>query len=1058
MHPINLDTRHLVNNGGKYNGGKYNLSRETTLKPVKMISTLAPAQDITSTTRKECNDILAEAVEKQSNLPLLMITKSSISLYSWEDMKKISNPIRITKSDLKGIGSVNDPRMGVISFSIKCPYCSDIDCAGHYGLIDFKCPIYNPAFIREIVSVLICVCNDCSGLLITEDLMIQQGFMDVNYDKRLSAMETYCKDHECLRQKQQIGQGILIPCDKNPIFMTTDIKEKGEITYKRAEKGNRKINKEDPIKLMPINTVISILNLISDNDTKLLGFSQGSHPRNMIMMGCLVPPLIARPPVLIDGSMYHDQLTHMYATIVRKVENISLGKSGAVSELYSSFKQLIFKTDTKKLGMREFLSIVERLQGKTALLRGLLMGKRVDYCGRTVAGPDPSLKFGQIRLPESWAPILTKKVTVTNFNINNLQELFDDKKIIHIIPISTGLREYYGNRHQYKLHIGDKVERWLQNRDRVIVNRQPTLHRQSMMAYKVILGKPNTIGIHLSYTTPMNCDFDGDENNAWNPQDFEVEAEAEILLNVKNNIMSSEQNRPIMGLVMNSISATYLLTKHNYMVNNNLFAELLSLITDKDVLLTLHPRLLKYGVHPRSGQALFSSILPSDFYYRQKGVLILEGILISGRLKKSHVGASHRSIVQELYKNYGSLRTSDFLTDAPWILNKWLIERGFSVGILDMINLAIDEKTHEEYDKNEKILKEELAKIYVQIEALGLKSSDPIEEAFRTHQIGNLANIANGIGIRLANEILTSDNSIGVMTEKGAGTKGAVANIGQMMGAVGQQFYRGERLKPTITGNRRLLPTYDENDNNPEAHGFIPTSFLTGLSPESLFFLQAGGREGLLDTALKTAETGSMQHRMIKAFESIVGGYDGSIRNTIGTMFSPMYNSGYSIEEMMAVNYPGKQDFSSFIDIKNVVEELNVKRGWVPNNVNAAIINKRNKIDKDFVEDILPPAQPNFIKGPMLTDLKNIYGNKLPSNINNENPIIKITKFEKARIIGARATQLSNNDQPIIDIGNEIDPIKISLLEYETGEINIYIIRKFSDKTYQKIYPTLENI
>ena len=855
-------------------------------------------------------------------------------------------------------------------------------------------------------------------------------------------MEVYCKDQRCLRQKPQIGHGILLPCDINPIFITTDIKEKGEITFRRAEKGNKKVNKDDPIKLMPINTVINILNRISDHDAKLMGFPTGSHPRNMIMMGILVPPIIARPPIYENGLQHHDQLTHMFINIMRKVENITMCKAGAVGELYTSVKQLIFKTDAKKMGMREFLSIVERIQGKNALLRGLLMGKRVDYCGRTVAGPDSSLRFGQIRLPKVWAPILTKKITVANFNIHYLQDLFESGKIEHITHAKTGLRKYYSNRIPYTLCIGDKVERWLQDGDRVIVNRQPTLHRQSMMAYEVVLGNALSIGLHLSYTSPMNCDFDGDENNAWVPQDFEVEAEVEILINVKHNIMSSEQNRPIMGLVMNSVSAAYLLSKNNCMIDDDLFAELLTLITDQSNLTSLYGRLMKYGVHPRSGQAIFSAMLPADFYYNNKGVLILEGILICGRLKKSHVGASHRTIIQELYKNYGPLRTSDFFTDAPWILNKWLIESGFSVGILDMINLAVDEN-NKEYNKNESILKGELAKIYVRLEALGEKSTNPIEEAHRIRQITNLSDIANGIGIRLANETITADNAIGVMTEKGAGTKGGIANIGQMMGSVGQQFYRSERLKATITGGRRLLPTYDEDDNNPEANAFIPTSFFTGLNPQGLFFLQAGGRENLLDTALKTAETGTIAHRMVKAFENIVIGYDGSIRNTIGTMFAPMYNSGYDVGEMMAVDYPGKQDFSTFIDIKSVVSELNVKRGWVPKDVNAYIINKRQKMPSHN-ENILSTKY-------VVPSVRNDY--KITSSQ------FKITKFERARLTGIRATQLSNNACPLVNIGSEIDPVKIAMSEYKAGCLkDFYIVRKYADGTYQKVYCTLDNI
>jgi DNA-directed RNA polymerase II subunit RPB1 len=1085
----------------------------TGMIPPKTIPLLAPAENAVTITKKQRDEILSETTKKESELPLLTITKSVISLYSWEDMQKIAGSIRITNLNFSGIGSVNDPRMGVVSLNYSCQYCSQIDCPGHYGLIEFRQPIYNPAYIREIVSVLTCICNDCGGLLITEDMMKQQGFMKLNHDKRLAAMEAYCKDHECLRQKPEIGGGPMDPCRKNPKFITTDIKKKGEITYQIPEKGSKK-SKENPTYPMSIETVISILDRISDHDAKLLGFPSGSHPRNMILRGILVPPVIARPPVYEAGMISHDQLTHMYVVIMRKVINLSNGKSGGSSlDLYTSVKQLIFKTEGKKMGMREFLSIVERIQGKTALLRGLLMGKRDNYCGRTVAGPDSSLKYGQIRLPEVWAPILTKRITVTDYNLKELTLLLESGKITHITLKRTGLRKYYDPKYKHRLQIGDKVERWLQNGDRVVVNRQPTLHRQSMMAYEIILGYQLTIGLHLSYTTPMNCDFDGDENNAWSPQDFEVEAESEILLNVKNNIMSSEQNKPIMGLVMNSISGAYLLSDQRTRIDDDLFAELMTLITDQKSLRTLYARLIKYGVHPRSGKAVFSSLLPDDFYYNQKGVTIIEGILISGILKKTHVGSSHRSIIQELYKKYGPSRTADFFTDAPRVINKWLIERGFSVGIRDIINIGIDEKTGKEYDKSEKILKQELAKIYVQLEALGNKSDDPIEESFRQRQINNLVNVAQGIGLRIAKEVLSGDNSIGVMTDQGAGTKGAIANIGQMMGSVGQQYYHGERLKPTITNGKRLLPTYDENDNNPEANAFIPVSFLTGLSPQNLFFLQAGGREGLLDTALKTSETGSMQHKMIKAFENIIIGYDGSVRNTIGTMFSPIFNSGFEVAEMISVGVQGKSDLPSFIDIKSLVSELNIKRGWVPKNINESVVKNRTEIlqeTKDINEIILPLPNTNYIKGPSLQNTQITYNIKDP--INRPPSRIKITKFEKSRIIGTRATQLSNNSPPMInikytkenisrdqkfriisnriqqlyngnsplidpnsetdpikianleyesgvlDLGNEIDPVKIALAEYDAGLIDLYIVRKFPDGTYQTIRPTIDNI
>lgn len=1056
-------------------------------------------------TGKEKDENLINTAKREAELPLLIIIKSAISLYSWEEMLRVA-PVSITKKDLNGFGSVNDPRMGVPNTNSACQLCSRIDCPGHLGRIEFPEPIYNPATIRSVVSVLTCVCNYCGQLLLTKADIAQLGFDRLPPAKRLAEMEKHCKDLKCLREKPplprtnplcgqdpELPKGDVMKCNQNFVFTTSDLKEKGVISYKNPGADNRKKVKDLPELPMAIESVCNILDRISKEDAALMGFPEDSHPRNMIMRGILVPPPIARPPLYEGGAMHYDQLTHMFMTIRRKATDIleTTDKQDAVHELYTAVKQLFFKTEGKKMGMRDFISLVERIQGKQALLRGLLMGKRVNDCGRTVAGPDATLRFGQIRIPMAWAKTLTKKVKVTTYNIHNLTALLESGKVTHITSARTGLRKQYRPEFQYKLQIGDIVFRWLMNGDRIVVNRQPTLHRQSMMSYEVVLGRPLTIGLHLSYTSPMNCDFDGDENNAWNPQDFEVEAECEIIMNVCNNDMSAEQNRPIMGWVMNSITGAYLLTKPDTRIDDDLFSELLSLVTDQANIRTLGARLAKYGVHPRSGAAVFSALLPATFNYNQGEVQILEGVLVTGRIKKNHVGASHRSIIQELWKQYGPQTTANFFTDGPWVINKWLIERGFSVGISDTITL--ETKDGEEYDKNKRILKEELAKIYVQLEALGGKLDDPAEESFRQRQINNLVNIASGIGLRLAKEALSGDNSFGIMTDQGAGTKGGLANIGQMMGSVGQQFYRGKRLAPTLSGGRRLLPTYDYDDNNPEAHAFIPESLFTGISPEGLFFLQAGGREGLLDTALKTAETGAMQHRMIKAFENIIVAYDGSIRNTIGTMFSPIYNAGYDIAEMIAVQNPEKRDFSSFIDIASTVRDLNIKRGWVPASTNKVIVANRAKLTATpLPADNILPYTPTVKAAPQVAA-------PAPYDVKVIPPLVasplKITKYEKARIIGTRARQIDNNapisaavnldddkffrnflkstgrwtatseetlpelrDEFRVEFSLWLDPVRIAIAEYEAGAINMFVVRGFADGTYQTVYPTLDNI
>jgi DNA-directed RNA polymerase beta' subunit/DNA-directed RNA polymerase subunit K/omega len=814
------------------------------------------------------------------------------------------------------------------------------------------------------------------------------------------------------------------------------------------------------------------------NSTKIDSLLFNSHPVDLIMRGLLVIPRIARVRIYRNGNFMHTSITHFYMSILKQLSLLSeidnelrtgvrteriikrrtRPKYGrppltaeqdyeqAVKNLYVKVRNLIFEKRKTRAQLNskkpEPLSIYQLIQGKNALIRHGMMGKIVQFCARTVAGPDPSLRFGQIRIPKKWAPILTKPITVTDFNKKYLTGLlsnsdYSKRRITHITPIKTGVIERLTNK-RYNLQIGDIISRWLENGDRITVNRQPTLQKQSMMKYEVVLGDELTIGLHLSYTTPMNADFDGDEVNAWSPQDFEVEAEVEIIMNVKNNIMSIGQNRPSMGLVMNSVTASYLISKMGYIVSANIFNQLYDLITPKPSLQSLSARLRKYGVHPYSGDAVLSALLPKDFYYNQKGVLIIHGVLISGRLKKSSVGASSRSIIQDLYKRYGKYVTADFFTDASWVLNKWIMERGFSVGLNDMMNLYLDKTNQKEIDKNIEVLKVQLANVYNQLETLATKLDDPIEEAFRQKQIVNLSNVTTGIGIKLADDALTPDNSIAVMTEKGAGTKGAVANIGQMMGAVGQQFIYGERIPTSITNGTRTLPIFDENESNPEAHGFIPTSFLTGLDPAALFFLQAGGRPNLLDTALKTQDTGSLQHKMVKAFENVEIGFDGSVRNTIGHIFLPMYNSGYDTGEMLFVNDERNPEFSSFIDIKSLADELNLEAGWIPKHVKNHIVKNKEKYD-DIVNDKLPIGNGDDAIDDIDYTLLDPHKREL-------------NYYELSRIIGARAKQLENNAKPLVKIGNTIDFVDIAMMEYDAGLLdNINIIEKYSNGTSRRI-------
>jgi DNA-directed RNA polymerase subunit K/omega len=301
-------------------------------------------------------------------------------------------------------------------------------------------------------------------------------------------------------------------------------------------------------------------------------------------------------------------------------------------------------------------------------------------------------------------------------------------------------------------------------------------------------------------------------------------------------------------------------------------------------------------------------------------------------------------------------------------------------------------------------------------------------------------------------QLKKNNNSIGVMTEEGAKSKGSNANVISMFGSVGQQFLKGKRLNFTLSNNTRSLAYFDPKSENIEAKGFIKNSYLTGLNAIEFFFIHTSGRENLIDTALKTQDTGTNQRHMMKAFENAVAGYDNSLRNIFGRMYNPIHNSGYNVTKMIkTVNKESKEETVSFIDLSTTIKDLNIKRGWLPKDLSDSVqkssisepLNIKNiSMDQEYI--------PIVVDAEILKDEN--------ENIKLNNKQRKITLYEKTTLIGARAIQLSNNAKPLIDIGNEYDYIKIATMEYEAGVIPIYIIRKFTDDTTETIYPTLNNI
>lgn len=1005
-----------------------------------------------------------------NGLDQLFITGSKIISLSSNDIEKmavvdIDGTIAESKNSIL-LGTVNDPRLGSTGRT-PCVECGEIGCNGHYAriLIDPRRGqrpegdvIINPVFTAHLIDTLSCLCRDCGAFLVSREVAQEKGITKLPHKERLKRMKELSKGIECFHGEMKANRlGLNAQSCGFPIeYSLEKTLETGMIIYYKLEKGKKASdrNKSEQLRI-DFRRAKDLLdpNNISYKDAEdLLGFRFDSHPSHFLLNAVPVPPIIARPPNHTGAYVSPDKMTEYLRTICALAQKYTIDKDIKTKQKGGQTKQVI-STNTSiflkykemldgKGTIQDYLSVLDRIQGKEGLLRSNSMGKRNNYCARTVASPDPSLEFGAISIPQIWAGVTTKTETVAHFNVKRLTKLLEEGKIVSIF--SKRDQVFKRVKDVRRLYLGDTVYRFMMNGDYTAVNRQPTLHRESMMGYQVDLKPQLTIGAHLSYTTPMNLDFDGDELNLWIGQSVLVDAEMKFIMNVKENILG-RAFKPEMGMTMNGNTAPYILSDPNCMIDDYLFEVLIRMISTKDELETLGKRLERYRVHPRSGIALISALLPPNLTCKHSRYEIIEGVLISGRLGKASLGTANRSVIQEIVKQYGNERASIFFSDAPRVFNKWIMERGFSVGLPDIINIKYDPETGVEVDENAKAMKPKLDKAFLDIMNLGPKRANVFEERVRINKIKKYSDAASGAGTLLTKEVLSEDNSIAIMADSDkAGTKGSIPNIAQIMGFVGQQFYRGNRLQRTITDGQRALPIFDENDLNPKADGFIGESFFTGLTPEGLFFLMEGGREGLMDTAMKTSETGDLQHKMAKALESILCVYDGSVRNTVGTLFSPIYGCGFATEKLFPIEV-NKEDSSFFIDVLAEVRKLNINEGWVPHDVYETI-EKRAPVNVSE-DDVIPHSK----------DVPEIQSKPIKKGTD----YYKITKFEKARLIGTRATQIENNAKPLISYQETDLSLEIATKEYEQGllaSINLYVVRKKPSGVYVKIYPTMDNI
>jgi DNA-directed RNA polymerase beta' subunit len=914
--------------------------------PVTTIGTTTTTT--TTTTTKLCIDPKLTLTPEQRNvvrsitfqqtqiIPEVIISESIITIVSQDEIKNTF--IEITTPDgsedeISTLSTPSDPRLGATP-KTNCSTCAQdySKCPGHFGYVDLGFYIYHPYYISYIIKVLQSVCNSCGGLLLSSDDIKRLNLDRYNPKDRLWYIAELSRKKICTRSPIIDGKPVI--CISNPIFQDGESSRTGQIVYKKEPKSPENY-------IMDIEDVLNILQHIDQKDLELMGFKYGQHPKNFIMRYWPILPPQDRPIVEQDGKIFRDDLTIMYNELLKDVNIYKKSSDPNIREqskarIIDRIYHIINNTEGKYTQGpdRPLSSIKQRIQTKTGLIRGASMGKRVNFTARTVVSPDPNLRFGQVRIPEIFAKYLTQPVKVNQLNLEFVRDLYRRGKLVSITKGSGELkgRTFYienDDRRSQTIEIGDIVSREAMNGDYFLVNRQPTLHKYGMMGHEIVLSPHLTIGLHPSVTVAYNADFDGDEMNLHAPQTIEAMVEVRGIMNVKNCVMNVQNNKPVIAAVYDALTGSYLLTQDNTKVDLHIFMDILSSMIEPpdyheflERVRRVNPSSIYYDNNSNiigfSGRTLFSVLLPPDLYYRKGNVIIVDGILISGIITKDHIGISTGSIVQVLWINYGINVTTNFITNIGWLTNRWLDTNPVTVGIQDCLPNDPDLKS--------KIDKEIHKAILILESYSGIKLNNPIEEEKREQEIiGHLQNTRNNVS-ELVYKSITDNNRLKVMSLSGA--KGTKVNIVQIMGILGQQFLRNQRIPITLGDGYRTLPYFTKDSIDPRARGFAANSFINGLDPAEFFFHQAASREGLLDISTKTPETGDLSHRLGKALEDMMVNYDGTVRNASMDIFQFIYgDDGFDPQELEIYTTNGIRQLS-FINIDRTIERLNIKYGY----------------------------------------------------------------------------------------------------------------------------------
>ncbi len=738
------------------------------------------------------------------------IDRVQFCIPSREEVRNIAVVEVSNASTVVSIGinnTLHDSRMGAFK-NVKCCTCkgeSD-NCDGHFGLIKLTRPVLNPLYQNITLKHLISTyCFSCYKTL----------------------KECACIQETTSSKKRK---------KKNPKIIKSSKSEH----YQRL-KLNYSINGK-PLTISELYTYISKLNY-------------KHSPSHIDATDCcfihdiLVLPICCRSPNFANGAWSTSPISRLYGDIINKNNFLRMRENVVVDvikdDLHNELQDVVnilfdINNTNRKLQTNVITngSMRQRIDSKQGRIRLNLQGKRCEFSARTVLSGDPNLSLNEIGIPKLVANSLTIPVRVTEFNLHLFWKKYTPKYVLK----PNGDR-YDCNYSNTLIELGDIVDRCLINGDIVAVNRQPTLHRGSVIACKVRIFPSLTFRLNYSSMITLNGDCDGDELNLFVPQDLESRAELQELMLTTTNIVSSQSCQPLIGLTQDSLLGVYQISKDINISRNDCMDFLYKANVNAENTINLTKQ--NY-----TGIQVLSFVLKClNISFRE---LNLENCKILGSeiqessvFNKAVVGVSNRSLIHHVFLKYDHIRAGKLIWALQKIATAYLDTNGFSVGISDFI--VKDEVLKKpNVDAVNKIIKEEKGNV----------NEDELVDA-----LSKITKMKPDVRVDQYNALLEMIYS---------GSKGSIANFNQITRCVGQQIINGKRVECDMSNNTRSTPHFTKYDQSLEANGFIKSSYIKGLNPCEFFAHARCGRIGIIDTSVKTSVTGSTQRRLIKTLESAI--------------------------------------------------------------------------------------------------------------------------------------------------------------------------------------------